>query len=63
MSERDKVLEGVHRQMILLGHSPSEWKRDGAYSCRCTTCGLVVTAKVGLRISDLPESPCEGKKL
>lgn len=60
-SDRDKFLQSVERQMILLGHKPSEWKKDGAYSCCCTLCGLVVTAKVGLKISDLPEAQCQGK--
>lgn len=46
--------------MLLLGHNPGTWKKNHTYWCRCRSCGLKVNVKIGLKISDLPETECPG---
>jgi hypothetical protein len=62
-SERDKFLQSVERQAILLGHELGPWEKDNfGFHATCSRCGVVVNVKATLKISDLSESQCEGKR-
>ena len=63
MTTRDKFLLSVERQAILLGHSLGSWEKDNwGFHAKCATCGVVVNAKAGLKLSDLSEEVCKGKQ-
>ncbi len=63
MAASDKFLTSVERTAILLGHRLGPWEKDNfGFHAKCTLCGVVVNAKVGLKLSDLSDEPCKGKQ-